>query len=255
MPGLQLIGITGLPMVQPGDDVSALIADALTANGLSLQSNDVLVIAQKIISKSENRFRVLDDVVISDEARALAQEVAKDPRLIQLILDESVRVVRKRKGVVIVEHKLGFVQANAGIDQSNVELQDGRERALLLPENPDASAAQLRHALHARCGVAPGIIINDSTGRPWRNGITSFAIGVSGFAPVQNCIGRDDLFGRALEVTQVAVADELACAASTVMGQANEAIPVVLVRGLNLPVDEQASGRELVRPAHEDLFR
>lgn len=252
---MQLIGITGLPMVQPGDDLVALIADALVANGITLQAGDVLVVAQKIVSKSENRFRVLDDVVISSDAKNLATEVDKDPRLIQLILDESVRVVRKRKGVVIVEHRLGFVQANAGIDQSNVEWKDGRERALLLPENPDASAAQLRAGLRERCGLAPGVIINDSTGRPWRNGITSFAIGVSGLKPVQDCIGRKDLFGRALEVTQVAVADELACAASTVMGQANEAIPVVLVRGLDVPVDEQATGRELVRPAHEDLFR
>ncbi|TNF33477.1 MAG: coenzyme F420-0:L-glutamate ligase [Gammaproteobacteria bacterium] len=252
---MQLIGITGLPMVKAGDDVAALIADALQANNLRLQAGDILVVAQKIISKSENRFRVLDDVVISDAARTLAEEVGKDPRLIQLILDESVRVVRKRKGVVIVEHTLGFVQANAGIDQSNVETVNGKAQALLLPENPDASAAQLRSALRERCGVAPGVIINDSTGRPWRNGITSFAIGVSGFKPVQDCIGRKDLFGRALEVTQVAVADELACAASTVMGQANESIPVVLVRGVSLPVDEQASGRELVRPAHEDLFR
>ena len=252
---MQLIGITGLPMVKAGDDVAALIADALQANNLRLQAGDILVVAQKIISKSENRFRVLDDVVISDAARTLAEEVGKDPRLIQLILDESVRVVRKRKGVVIVEHTLGFVQANAGIDQSNVETVNGKAQALLLPENPDASAAQLRSALRERCGVAPGVIINDSTGRPWRNGITSFAIGVSGFKPVQDCIGRKDLFGRALEVTQVAVADELACAASMVMGQANESIPVVLVRGVSLPVDEQASGRELVRPAHEDLFR
>ncbi len=252
---MQLIGITGLPMVQPGDDLAALIADTLAANGLSLQAGDVLVVAQKIVSKSENRFRVLDDVVVSPEAQALAAEVDKDPRLIQLILEESVRVVRKRKGVVIVEHKLGFVQANAGIDQSNVEYADGKARALLLPENPDASAAQLRVGLGERCGLAPGVVINDSAGRPWRNGITSFAIGVSGFKPVQDCIGRKDLFGRTLEVTQVAVADELACAASTVMGQANEAIPIVLVRGLDFPVDEQASGRELVRPAHEDLFR
>ncbi len=255
MPGLQLIGLAGLPLVQPGDDLAALVAGALAGNGLTLQPGDVLVVAQKIVSKAENRFRILDDVVVSAQAQALAAEIGKDPRLVQLVLDESVRVVRKRPGVLIVEHRLGFVQANAGVDKSNVPAHAGREQALLLPENPDASARALRAALRARCGVAPGIIINDSTGRPWRNGITSFAIGVSGFHPVQDCIGRHDLFGRPLEVTQVAVADELACAASTVMGQASEALPVVLVRGLSLPVDEHACGRDLVRSAGEDLFR
>lgn len=255
MPALQLTGITGLPLVQPGDDLAALIADALAANGLALQTGDVLVVAQKVVSKAENRFCELDAVAVSAQARTLADAVDKDPRLVQVILDESVRVVRQRRGVLIVEHRLGFVQANAGVDQSNVEQIDGRSRVLLLPTDPDASARRLRTALHARCGVAVGILINDSAGRPWRNGITSLAIGVSGFHPVQDCIGRQDLFGRPLEVTQVAVADELACAASAVMGQANESIPVVLVRGLQLPVDEQAGARDLVRPAHEDLFR
>lgn len=255
MAGLQLLPLTGLPLVEPGDDLPALLAAGLANAGLALQVGDVLVIAQKIVSKSEGRYRFLDEVAVSAEAAGLALEVNKDPRLVQVILDESVRIVRKRRDVLIVEHRLGFIQANAGVDRSNVSPLDGRERVLLLPEQPDASARCLREALRTRTGVAPGIIINDSSGRPWRNGITSFAIGTSGFRPVQDCIGRLDLFGRPLEVTEVAVADELACAASAVMGQANESVPAVLVRGLSLPVDEQASGRDLVRPSQYDLFR
>lgn len=254
--GVQLLPITGLPLVEPGDDLAGLILDALAGNGLDLQSGDVLVLAQKIVSKAENRYRYLDEVTVSPEAAALAAEVGKEPALVQIILDESVQVLRYRKGgVLIVEHRLGFIQANAGVDRSNISAPDGRERVLLLPENPDASAAALRQQLRARTGVAPALIINDSAGRPWRNGITSFAIGLSGFQPVRDCIGQCDLFGRPLEITQVAVADELACAASMLMGQGNEAVPVVLIRGMNLPVDEQATARALLRPLAEDLFR
>jgi len=252
--GLSLLALPGLPLVEPGDDLATLIAAALERAGETLQPGDLLVIAQKIVSKAEDRYVFLDTVTPSAEAVTLAEQVDKDPRLVQLILDESVAVIRHRRGVLIVEHRLGYVHANAGIDRSNVEPVSGRERVLLLPRDPNASCAALRQALGVRLGIAPGIIINDSAGRAWRNGTVGFALGTAGITPLQNLIGRPDLFGRVLEVTEVAVADELAAAASFVMGQAAESAPVVLVRGAGLPTDD-TDANVLIRAREEDLFR
>ncbi len=247
---MQLTALPGLPRVAPGDDLAALIGEALARANLRLASGDVLVVAQKIVSKAEDRYVDLNAVRVGERARALAVETGKDPRLVQLILDESVAVVRQRPGVLIVEHRNGYVHANAGVDQSNIEQHPDRPRALLLPQDPDASAARLRRAL----GGEVNVIINDTAGRAWRNGVMGFALGTAGFEPVVDLIGRQDMFGNVLQITQVAVADELAAAASFVMGQAAEATPVVLIRGATL-VPSEGNSSSLLRPREHDLFR
>jgi coenzyme F420-0:L-glutamate ligase/coenzyme F420-1:gamma-L-glutamate ligase len=227
---------------------------SLDVAGLSLQSGDVLVLAQKVVSKAEDRYAYLNQVVPGDEALELAAQADKDPRIVQLILDESREIVRVRKGAIIVEHKLGYVHAHAGIDQSNIASDDNDPRVLLLPIDPDGSAASLSSGLAQHSGVDVHIIINDSAGRAWRNGTQGFAIGTSGFEPVVNLIGENDLFDRPMEVTEVAVADELAAAASFLMGQAREAAPVVLIRGANL-APSNASSKSLIRAKAQDMFR
>jgi len=257
---LQFIGIDNIPMIEPGDDLVSLIEQALESMGEQLQDDDVLVLAQKIISKAEDRYLDLRTVEPTPEAIALAEEVDKEPNKVQAILDESNEVVRKRKGVLIVEHKLGFVQANAGIDQSNISHQDddGDNICLLLPVDPDQSAVRLRSALAERHGINVGIIINDSIGRAWRNGSMGLAIGVSGFTAVEDYIGATDIYGRELMVTEVAAADEMASGASLVMGQTSEKTPVVLVRGYK-PREPEDSARvgvkPLIREKQMDLFR
>jgi len=248
MQRVELLAVPGLPMVKAGDDLARLIGERLTGE-LALRPGDVVVLAQKIVSKAEGRMVELSTVKPSPRAIELAAEVQKDPKLVELILSESVRVVRSRPNVLIVEHRLGFVMANAGIDQSNVAPQDGVERALLLPKDPDASAAALR----AKLG-ATALLIIDSFGRPWRRGTTGVAIGGAGLPAMLDLRGNPDLFGRTLQVSISGFADEIAAAASLVQGQGNEAQPAILVRGLtwNAP-DNPAS--ELVRPAAEDMFR
>ncbi len=251
---VQLIAVPGMPPVAPGDDLAGLIVDCLAQAGLELQHGDVIVIAQKIVSKAEGRLVDLATVVPSPRAKALAEEVAKDPRLVEVILSESRRVVRAVPDILIVEHRLGLVMANAGVDQSNVSEPDGRELALLLPQDPDASARRLRDEFRAMAGREVGVIINDSFGRPWRLGVTGVAIGCAGVAALVDLRGEPDLFGRLLQVTVLAQADEIAAAASLLMGQAAEGCPVILVRGLpdrrpHLPASA------VLRPPEGDLFR
>jgi len=246
--------LPNFPLVEPGDDLLALTLRSLDEADLSLRDGDVLVIAQKIFSKAENRYKHLHQVEAGAEANELALKVNKDPRLVQLILDESVEVVRHRPGAVIVEHRLGYVHANAGIDQSNISSDTNDERVLLLPLDPDASSLQLRKSIAQEFSVDVAIIMNDSAGRAWRNGTQGFAIGTAGFEPVVDLVGEADLFGRTLQATTVAVADELAAGASFMMGQAAEATPVVLVRGAKLIKSESGSG-DLIRPRDEDMFR
>lgn len=251
---LELIPLLGFPLVEPGDDLVQLCVDALQDNALSLQAGDVLVVAQKIVSKAENRYVRLADVNVSAEAYALAAQAGKDPRQVQLILQESKSVLRVRPGVIIVEHRNGYVHANAGIDKSNIRRDAEDPRVLLLPADPDASARALRLGLAQRCGIAPQVIINDSMGRAWRNGTVGLAIGTAGLQPLHNQIGDTDMFGNVLEVTEPAVADELAAGASLVMGQAAEACPVVLARGARLRPAEVGSGG-LLRDRAIDMFR
>ena len=251
---LTLTALPGMPLVQPGDDLPALVLDALDKVGERLQAGDVLVLAQKIVSKSENRYLDLREVVPSQRAIELAAEVDKDPRFVEAILSESTEVVRHRLGVLVVAHRLGFVMANAGVDHSNVEQVGQDELILLLPRDPDGSAERLSSGLAERTGVAPAVIINDSHGRAWRNGTAGVAIGVFGMEPLSDLRGEPDLFGRPLQVTTVGVADEIAAAASLLMGQAGEGTPVVLVRGLEL-TPGRTGASALVRPKEQDLFR
>jgi len=241
-------------MVRPGDDLAGLIGAALERANQTPQRGDVLVVAQKIVSKSEGRTVDLATVVASARAVALAAEIGKDPRLVEVVLGESVRVVRSRPNLLIVEHRLGFVMANAGVDQSNVAPADGVQRVLLLPRDPDGSAETLRARLAERFGVPLAVIINDSFGRAWRRGTVGVAIGAAGLPALVDLRGRPDLFGRILEVSIIGFADEIAAAASLLMGQANEAQPVVLVRGLDWTLPA-TNAQELLRPGAEDLFR
>jgi coenzyme F420-0:L-glutamate ligase/coenzyme F420-1:gamma-L-glutamate ligase len=251
---LSLHALPGLPMVRPGDDLAALIEAGLARAGLTLAPGDVLVLAQKIVSKAEGRIVEIPSVVASAEAVELARTVQKDPRVVQVILDQAVRVVRARPNLLIVEHKRGWVMANAGIDHSNVGAQDGTERVLLLPEDPDASAERLRARLAPAADGTLGVVISDSFGRAWRRGTAGIAIGAAGLPALLDLRGNPDLFGRILEVSISGFADEIAAAASLIQGQGNEGQPVVLVRGLSW--SQPATGAsELVRPAHEDLFR
>ena len=249
---LSVTGIEGLPLVRPGDDLCAILLDAINAQ-TALHGGDVLVIAQKIVSKAEGRLVRLDGVSPSDEAVALAAETEKDPRLVQLILDESIAVVRKRPGVLIVRHRLGFVSANAGIDQSNVDQGCG-EVALLLPLDPDATAATLHRRILEETGNRVGVIISDSANRPWRLGTTAIAIGTAGIQVFDDRRGDSDLFGRELKITLVNRADSMATAAVLVMGETTERIPAALVRGFppELPAGNAAA---INRPLSEDLFQ
>ncbi|MEQ1773464.1 MAG: coenzyme F420-0:L-glutamate ligase [Burkholderiales bacterium] len=249
---LKLIALPGIPEVTPHAALCDLLVVAIARAGMTLQVGDVLVLAQKIVSKAEGRLFTVSDVTPSSRALDIAREAGKDPRIVELMLRESRKVLRVKPGVIIVEHKLGFVMANAGIDQSNVP--GGDEAVLLLPEDPDASARKLRDELRAATGAEVGVLIIDSFGRAWRNGVTGTAIGVAGMPALVDLRGKNDREGRTLQVTQVAAADELAAAASLVMGQADEGTPAVLVRGFPYAKCE-GSVKALLRPEAEDLFR
>jgi coenzyme F420-0:L-glutamate ligase/coenzyme F420-1:gamma-L-glutamate ligase len=251
---LRITALPDFPHVTAGDDLAVLTAEALARGGVELHADDVLVYAQKVVSKAEGRRIDLTTVTPGTRALELARTVRKDPRLVELVLRESRRIVRTAPDVLIVEHRLGLIMANAGIDQSNVADPASGEFALLLPENPDASAAALRERLHALTGCAPGVVISDSFGRPWRVGTIGVAIGCAGVPATLDLRGSTDMFGRALRVTVVGHADEVASAASIVMGQANEARPVALVRGLTSREPAQPAA-VLIRPQQQDLFR
>ncbi|MDQ2805127.1 MAG: coenzyme F420-0:L-glutamate ligase [Pseudomonadota bacterium] len=251
---LAIQALPDFPLIQPGDDLAGLIAVGLEQSGIDVCDRDVLVVAQKVVSKAEGRLVDLAAVTASPRAVALAAEVGKDPRLVEVILAESVRVVRSRPNLLIMQHRLGFVMANAGVDHSNVAAPDGPEVVLLLPIDPDRSAAAMRTRLADRFGVSPAVVISDSFGRPWRRGTCGVAIGAAGLASLVDLRGQPDLFGRRLKVTLVGLADEVAAAASLLQGQAQEGRPIVLVRGLVWSAPE-APAAALVRPAEEDLFR
>lgn len=251
---LTLIALKGIPLVQPGADLSSLIADALTRLGETLVDGDILVVAQKIVSKSENRLVEIATITPSTQAETLAKSVDKDPRVVEVILRESRAVIREKPGVLIVENNLGLIMANAGIDHSNVESPGSDEILLLLPLDPDASAEALRRDLNVRYRADVGIVVNDSVGRAWRIGTTGLAIGVAGLPAVVDLRGDKDLFGRELRVSEEAVADELAAAASLLQGQGAEGKPVVLVRGFSSSAEPQPATAAL-RPANMDMFR
>ena len=252
---LEIIGLSDVPFVKPGDDLTGMILDALALNDLKLVNGDVVVIAQKIVSKAEDRCFNINDVVPGTEAIKLAEEVDKDPRLVELILSETRTIARKRPGLIIVESKTGLVHANAGIDQSNIEQSDTDPRALLLPVDADRSAEAIRLEIKKLIQIDVGVIINDSMGRAWRRGTVGHTIGCSGVIAVSDQIGDLDLNGRVLQGTEVALADEIAAAASFVMGQADEGRPVVLVRGAGHTVGGSDDFKALLREDNTDLFK
>lgn len=251
---LHLFGLPGVPLVKPGDSIPKLIFDSVKKLGDQLNDNDIVVIAQKVISKSEDRFVALETVAPSEYATKLGGQTDKDPRLVELVLSESKEVLRYRKGVLIVVHRLGFVLANAGIDRSNVGPKRGQEWVLLLPKDPNGSCAQIREELRALSGATVAVVINDSFGRAWRNGTTGIAIGSAGLQALVDQRGKRDLFGRPLEATQIGVADEVASAASLLQGQADEGTPFVILRGVRYPEAEDDASI-LIRKPEEDLFR
>lgn len=251
---LTLTALQGIPEVSPGSDLAALLAAALIASQLTPVAGDVLVVAQKIVSKAEGRLVDLASAVPGPRAQELAAVTRKDARLVELILSESTEVLRARTDVLIVRHRLGFVMANAGIDRSNVASTSGREQVLLLPRDPDKSAVALRAGIEQRCGAAPGVIISDSFGRPWRKGVVNIALGAAGVPALVNRRGETDRAGRPLEATEVAIGDAVAAAAGLVMGEAAEGIPAVLLRGLHCS-SPACNAQTLIRPLDEDLFR
>ncbi len=251
-PDLALYRITGVPLITSGDDLAGILAECLQGMDLALRPGDILAVAQKIVSKAEGRMVDLATVTPSADAIALAAETGKDPRVIELVLNESRRIVRKRPGVLITEHRLGHVMANAGIDRSNVTGDE--HTVLLLPEDPDRSAQTLRQGLRALTGHAPGVLVTDSFGRPWRMGTTGVAIGCAGVAVLEDLRGHRDLFERELQVAETATADALAAAAGVLMGEGADSVPAVLIRGLPPTAADQPASAVL-RPPAEDLFR
>jgi coenzyme F420-0:L-glutamate ligase/coenzyme F420-1:gamma-L-glutamate ligase len=248
---ITLIPILGIGEIAPERQLARELRRAMESSEIELRTDDILVIAQKIVSKAEGRFVDLASVHVSAEALEVASITGKDARLVQLVLSESSEVLRAKKDVLIVRHKLGFVMANAGIDRSNV---GGHDRVLLLPEDPDGSAESLRRDISAWCGAAIALVISDSFGRPWRKGVTNVAIGAAGLPALIDRRGETDRNGRRLEMTEVAFADLVAAAAGLVMGEGAEGRPAVIVRGLSWSAPANGA-KALVRRVEEDLFR
>ena len=253
MNSLQIIPLPKIPLVQSGDDLGWLIVEAIEHTGINLTDHDIVVVAQKIVSKAEGRFVRLSEVTPSAEAVELAQITGKPAELIEVILWDTAEIIRARKDLLIVEHKLGFISANAGVDHSNVGPEAGKW--LRLPQDPDASARALRQRLAELLGIRPPVLIIDSHGRPWRWGTVGVTIGLSGLAPVQDLRGAPDLFGEPLQHTDIGFTDQIAGAASLLMGQAAEGCPVVIVRGLAFSPDENAAAADVLRPKETDEFR
>lgn len=250
---MEILPLTGIGEAAPGADISALIAGSLADTGLSLEASDILVVTQKIVSKSKCRMRELSGVSPSAQALELARITGKNPALVELVLQESSVVVREVPYVLITRHKLGFAMANAGIDRSNIG-QGGGDRVLLLPTDPDASARSIAKGVERRCAVRPAVVVSDSFGRPWRHGVVGVAIGADGLPSIIDRRGELDRDGRSLEVTQVALADMIASAAGLVAGEGDEGIPVVLVRGFRSSAAARPA-TALIRAPEEDLFR
>ena len=246
---IELTGVPGIPEVVEGDEVAALIDRALRAASIELADGDIFVVAQKIVSKAEGRIVKLESVEPSPRAQEWAAAYDKDPRVVEVVLRESKRIVRMERGVLIAETEHGFVCANAGVDASNV----AEGTVTLLPKDPDASAQKIRSALEDAFGVRIAVIVSDTFGRPWREGLVNVALGVSGIAPLIDYRGQEDSHGNALKVTVIAVADELASAAELVMKK-SAGVPVAIIRGFDYEASEASSG-ELIRRAELDLFR
>jgi coenzyme F420-0:L-glutamate ligase/coenzyme F420-1:gamma-L-glutamate ligase len=243
-----LFALPGVPLIEAGDDLAAVLAQAIRTSEAGLRDRDILVVAQKVVSKADGRYVLLRGIAPSARAIEIAERTGKDPRYVEVVLSQSEDIVRVGPHVVVAAHKLGFVMANAGIDESNIRHDPDDERVLLLPSDPDDSAKRLKARLEAVFGVSIGVIVNDSFGRPWRNGVVGVALGAAGVPALIDRVGAQDLFGRKLKVT------EIAFAASMLMGQAGEGRPVVIVRGVDLEAPERPAAA-LIRPRERDLFR
>lgn len=253
-PSMHQVTLTALPgigEIEPGDDLAGILGEALGRLDVPPRPGSILVVAQKVVSKAEGRYASLDSVTVSPRAAELAAATRKDPRVVELILSESAEVLRAKPDVLIVRHRLGYVMANAGIDRSNVS---GTDRVLLLPSDPDGSAAALRNSIAQRHGLEIGVIICDSFGRPWRRGVTHVALGAAGVPALIDRRGEPDRHGRKLEVTEVALADQAASAAGLLMGEGAESLPAVVISGLTLAAPAVPAAR-LIRPLEQDLFR
>ena len=251
---LTVSAVPGVPLVEPGDDLSAALVAALDRAGLVLRSGDVVVVAQKVVSKAQGRYAWLDEYTPSARARALAEATGKDPRLVEIILSESNEVVAHAPGLLIAEHRSGHVMANAGVDRSNIRHPPGRERVLLLPEDADAACEELKRAFDRHFGGHVAVLVSDSVGRPWRNGTVGLALGCAGLPALEDLRGRPDLYGRPLEVSLAGLADALAAAAALAMGEGDEALPLAVLRGARWQ-GSSAPARALLRPKAQDLFR
>jgi coenzyme F420-0:L-glutamate ligase / coenzyme F420-1:gamma-L-glutamate ligase len=251
---ITLYPIRDMPLIKAGDDICALIADAMCADGLAFADGDVLVVTQKVVSKAEGLVVDLAGVSPSGRAKEIAAIHGGDPRYIEVVLQQSREIVVVRPNLLIAEHLSGAVMANAGVDRSNLEQPDGRDLVIILPPDPDAAAHSVRETLREHHGVDVAVILSDSWGRPWRLGTTGAALGVAGFAPLRDLRGTPDLFGVPLQHSLQAVGDELAAAANLVMGQAAESVPVVLIRGFAYQSGD-GNARDLLRPRDQDVFR
>ena len=251
---LTIATLAGIPQVQPGDDLAELLIEALAGGTTTLSTHDIVVVTSKIVSKAEGRYVDLPALEPSERARELAQITGKDARLVEAILREAVEIIRAKPNVLIVATRQGLIMANAGIDQSNLEVADHGRRALLLPADPDTSAQRIKDRLDQHFGADVGVVISDSVGRPWRLGTVGLAIGAAGVPALWDRRGEKDLSGRPLEVTEVAFADAVAAMAVLAMGEAAEGRPAALVRGLEWTAKAR-SAADLVRPKAEDLFR
>ena len=250
LPELRILGLPGIPIVTPGMDLAALIQQAATAASLPLQAGDILVVTQKVVSKAEGHLIALKDITPSPLAQRFARQWGKDPRHVEVVLQQSRRIVKMDRGVLITETHHGFICANAGVDQSNIE---GEEVVAVLPPDPDASARAIRQALRERLGFDVAVIISDTFGRPWRHGLVNIAIGLSGIEAIKDYTGQLDAQGYELRVTALAIADELAAAAELVMNKLDN-VPVAVIRGYEYPRGE-GSLAQLIRAAERDLFR
>ncbi len=250
-PEVRVIGVEGMPEIQPGDDLGSLMMDAAQRQGTPIESGDVVVVTQKIVSKAEGRVMSVEGVEPSALALTITEGHRRDPRHTELILRESRRIVRMDRGVIISETHHGFICANAGIDASNIP---GSDTVCLLPVEPDASARGIRDAIKARLGFEVAVVVSDTFGRPWRNGAANVAIGIAGFDPMLSYVGHDDSHGNMMYTTVIAVADELAAAAELVTGKV-DGVPVSIIKGYRYEPMEDASLEALIRPPDKDLFR
>jgi coenzyme F420-0:L-glutamate ligase / coenzyme F420-1:gamma-L-glutamate ligase len=252
---LLLTALPDIPLIKKGDNLAALILESVQRAKINVETGSIFILAQKVVSKAEGRMVALSSVAPSERAIALSEVTGKDSRFVELVLRESREVLRAQLGLLITEHRLGYICANAGIDRSNVRLRDDSEDwVLLLPEDPDVSCRQIQNQIHSEMGVDVGVIINDSHGRAWRNGTVGVALGAAGMPAVQDMRGSQDLFAYTLQSTEIGVADELAAAASLIMGQAGEGFPIVHAAGFPYPLRD-GSARELIRLQSQDVFR